>query len=55
VALHQRFGFQLMGWREKIAWMSYDPQQWLINVGTRRSWSGAARRSVALRRSMIFR
>lgn len=25
VALHQRFGFWLMGRREKIAWMSYGP------------------------------
>ena len=30
MASHQRFGFRLMGWREKIAWMSYGPManQW---------------------------
>lgn len=34
VALHQRFGFHLMGTREKIAWMSYGPlaNQWRDTV-----------------------
>ncbi|MDA1309650.1 MAG: GNAT family N-acetyltransferase [Proteobacteria bacterium] len=34
VTLHQRFGFRLMGRREKIAWMSYGPMadQWRDTV-----------------------
>lgn len=34
VALHQQFGFKLLGTREKIAWMSYGPManQWRDTV-----------------------
>jgi L-amino acid N-acyltransferase YncA len=34
IALHERFGFRLMGTREKIAWMGYGPmaRQWRDTV-----------------------